>query len=294
MNREYEFSVVVFAKDTAKLYRTFKNVREVTPEGTVQILAVCIAGDMDIPDERDMRELEEAGEKEKELKDEELDKIYGEFNPEDPRFREMLDDRDLLYIDGLECGDLVAELKDKIAGSYVVFAKAGIRFSPKSSAEIRRCFEEENRDVVLTKIRGKGNIHVREHNNYCNRFTEKTTLDNNVYLLHQLYTAYTFAADQVKWVSEIRPEIWYLDVMTMVYQSVVSCRSLGVASGEDIYVQILADHLMVEDWKNMLQDPDQLEVFYQEFFRKIADCRIKENPVHEKNADYVLLYYSAK
>ena len=75
MNREYEFSVVVFAKDTAKLYRTFKNVREVTPEGTVQILAVCIAGDMDIPDERDMRELEEAGEKEKELKDEELDKI---------------------------------------------------------------------------------------------------------------------------------------------------------------------------------------------------------------------------
>ena len=31
MNREYEFSVVVFAKDTAKLYRTFKNVREVTP-----------------------------------------------------------------------------------------------------------------------------------------------------------------------------------------------------------------------------------------------------------------------
>ena len=60
MNREYEFSVVVFAKDTAKLYRTFKNVREVTPEGTVQILAVCIAGDMDIPDERDMRELEEA------------------------------------------------------------------------------------------------------------------------------------------------------------------------------------------------------------------------------------------
>ena len=27
------------------------------------------------------------------------------------------------YIDGLECGDLVAELKDKIAGSYVVFAK---------------------------------------------------------------------------------------------------------------------------------------------------------------------------
>ena len=188
MNREYEFSVVVFAKDTAKLYRTFKNVREVTPEGTVQILAVCIAGDMDIPDERDMRELEEAGEKEKELKDEELDKIYGEFNPEDPRFREMLDDRDLLYIDGLECGDLVAELKDKIAGSYVVFAKAGIRFSPKSSAEIRRCFEEENRDVVLTKIRGKGNIYVREHNNYCNRFTEKTTLDNNVYLLHQLYT----------------------------------------------------------------------------------------------------------
>lgn len=89
-------------------------------------------------------------------------------------------------------------------------------------------------------------------------------------------------------------EIWYLDVMTMVYQSVVSCRSLGVTSGEDIYVQILADHLMVEDWKNMLQDPKQLEVFYQEFFRKIADCRRKENPVHEKNADYVLLYYSAK
>ena len=44
----------------------------------------------------------------------------------------------------------------------------------------------------------------------------------------------------------------------------------------------------------MLQDRDQLEVFYQEFFRKIADRRIKENPVHEKNADYVLLYYSAK
>ena len=50
MNREYEFSVVVFAKDTAKLYRTFKNVREVTPEGTVQILAVCIAVVIDIPD----------------------------------------------------------------------------------------------------------------------------------------------------------------------------------------------------------------------------------------------------
>ena len=56
MNREYEFSVVVFAKDTAKLYRTFKNVREVTPKGTVQILAVRTAGDVDIPDERDMME----------------------------------------------------------------------------------------------------------------------------------------------------------------------------------------------------------------------------------------------
>ena len=130
---------------------------------------------MDIPDERDMRELEEAGEKEKELKDEELDKIYGEFNPEDPRFREMLDDRDLLYIDGLECGDLVAELKDKIAGSYVVFAKAGIRFSPKfqcrrSDAALRKKTE----NVVLTKIRVEEEIsYVREHNNYCNRFNRK-------------------------------------------------------------------------------------------------------------------------
>ena len=123
----------------------FKNVREVTPKGTVQILAVRTAGDMDIPDERDMRELEEAGEKEKELKDEELDKIYGAFNPEDSRFREMLDDRDLLYIDGLECGDLVAELKDKIAGNYVVFAKAGICFPQnpvqRSDAALRKTTE---------------------------------------------------------------------------------------------------------------------------------------------------------
>lgn len=109
---------------------------------------------MDIPDERDMRELEEAGEKEKELKDEELDKIYGEFNPEDPRFREMLDDRDLLYIDGLECGDLVAELKDKIAGSYVVLQKPESVF-PKIQCRGQTLLEEDNRDVVITKIRGK-------------------------------------------------------------------------------------------------------------------------------------------
>lgn len=42
MNREYEFSVVVFAKDTAKLYRTFKNVREVTPEGTYRSLQYAL------------------------------------------------------------------------------------------------------------------------------------------------------------------------------------------------------------------------------------------------------------
>ena len=294
MNREYEFSVVVFAKDTGKLYRTFKNVREVTPEGSAQIFAIRTVGEVDIPDEQDMRELEEAGEKEEELKAEELEKVYGEFNPEDPRFREILDDQDLVYIDGLACEDLAAELKDKVSGKYVVFTKAGIRFSVKAGAEIKRCFEEENRDVVITKIRGKRNIHVREHDNYCDRFTEETTLDNNAYLLHQMYAAYTFAADQVKWVSQIRPEIWYLDVMTMVYQSVVSCRSLGVAAGEDIYMQILSDHLIVEDWKDMLKDPEQLEVFYQEFFRKIADYRRKENPLHGKNADYVLLYYSAK
>ena len=76
-----------------------------------------------------------SGEKEKELKDEELDKIYGEFNPEDPRFREMLDDRDLLYIDGLECGDLVAELKDKIAGSYVAFCKSRNPIFPQNPVQ---------------------------------------------------------------------------------------------------------------------------------------------------------------
>ena len=96
-----------FCKRYRKAFnRTFKNVREVTPKGTVQILAVRTAGDVDIPDERDMRELEEAGEKEKELKDEELDKIYGEFNPEDSRFREMLDDRDFYILTDWNAGIL--------------------------------------------------------------------------------------------------------------------------------------------------------------------------------------------
>ena len=197
MNREYEFSVVVFAKDTGKLYRTFKNVREVTPEGSAQIFAIRTVGDVDILDEQDMRELEEAGEKEEELKEEELEKVYGEFNPEDPRFREMLDDQDLVYIDGLTCEDLAAELKDKVSGKYVVFTKAGIRFSVKAGAEIRRCFEEENRDVVITKIRGKRNIHVREHDNYCDRFTEETTLDNNAYLLHHQHHTHLQHWDEI-------------------------------------------------------------------------------------------------
>ena len=293
MSREYEFSVVIFAGDTAKLYRTFKNIRKVMAGQTVQILAVRIAGEMDISDEKDMRELENAGEKENELKAEELRNIYGEFNPKDPRFQEMLEDKDLLYIDGLECEDLASELKKAVSGDHIIFAKAGICFSQGAGREIARCFSEENRDVVITKIRGKRNLHVKEHNNYCDRFSEETTLDNSAYLMHQMYPAYTIAADQVKWAEKIRPDIWFLDVMTMVYQSVVSCRSLGVVSGED-YIQILQDHLIVNDWKNMLQDAERLDIFYEQFLKKIMEYRLQENDIHDQNADYVLLYYCVK
>lgn len=294
MNREIEFSVVVFAKDTGKLYRTYKNVREVTPEGTSQILAVRIQGDTDIPDESDLRELEAEGEKNEELEAEELEKVYGEFNPEDERFREILEDENVVYIDGLSGVDILTEIREHIAGKYVVFTKAGIRFSTAARSRIKRGFEVENRDVVMLKIRGRSNLHVKEHNNYWNRFKLNTTLESNSYLLHQMYAAYTFVTDNLKWADQIRPDTWYLDVMSMVYRNVICCHNFGVASGKKAYMQILADHLIVEDWKDMLKDLEQMDVFYERFLKKIMEYRREEDVRYEKNADYVLLYYCAK
>lgn len=294
MNRECEFSVVVFAKDTAGLYKTYKNLREIMAVGAVQILAVRVEGKADALEERDLRELEEAGEKEKELKAEELRNIYGEFNPKDPRFQEMMDDQDLVYIDGLDGKKIEAELKKHIAGTYITFARAGVVFSRGAHAAIKHCFVEDKNDVVIIPIQGKNNIHVSEHNNYCECFKKGITLDNNVYLQHQIYPAYTFAADKIKWTEQIAPDTWYLDIMEIVYKTVISGKSLGVASGEHVYVQILMDHLIIQEWKNMLQNPEQMDIFYEKFLRNIMEYRFAETVEHGLNADYVLLYYFSK
>ena len=69
----------------------------------------------------------------------------------------------------------------------------------------------------------KDSLPVKEHNNYCDSFGKDATLDDHACLLHQMYPAYTFVTEKLKWTKEIRKDTWYLDIMEMVYRNAVSC-----------------------------------------------------------------------
>lgn len=47
MTREDDFSVVVFAKNTSGLYRTYRNIKQNPLADTIQILAVRVEGNAD-------------------------------------------------------------------------------------------------------------------------------------------------------------------------------------------------------------------------------------------------------
>ena len=67
MTREDDFSVVVFAKNTSGLYRTYRNIKQNPLADTIQILAVRVEGNADQFSQSDLKELQLLGEKEKTL-----------------------------------------------------------------------------------------------------------------------------------------------------------------------------------------------------------------------------------
>ena len=121
-----------------------------------------------------------------------MDEKFGPFQMKDKRFREMLKDPKLIYIDGSECQDIASELYSQITGTYITFVRGGNGFSKEAFRELQRCFQEEGSDVAVIKIDGKDSLPVKEHNNYCDSFGKDATLDDHACLLHQMYPAYTF------------------------------------------------------------------------------------------------------
>ena len=126
MTREDDFSVVVFAKNTSGLYRTYRNIKQNPLADTIQILAVRVEGN---------------GEKEKTLQAQAMDEKFGPFQMKDKRFREMLKDPKLIYIDGSECQDIASELYSQITGTYITFVRGGNGFSKEAVRELQRCFQ---------------------------------------------------------------------------------------------------------------------------------------------------------
>lgn len=57
MTREDDFSVVVFAKNTSGLYRTYRNIKQNPLADTIQILAVRVEGNADQFSQSDLKEL---------------------------------------------------------------------------------------------------------------------------------------------------------------------------------------------------------------------------------------------
>ena len=108
MSREDDFSVVVFAKNTSGLYRTYRNIKQNPLADTIQILAVRVEGIADQFSQSDLKELQLLGEKEKTLQAQAMDEKFGPFQMKDKRFREMLKDPKLIYIDGSECQDIAS------------------------------------------------------------------------------------------------------------------------------------------------------------------------------------------
>ena len=152
MTREDDFSVVVFAKNTSGLYRTYRNIKQNPLADTIQILAVRVEGNADQFSQSDLKELQLLGEKEKTLQAQAMDEKFGPFQMKDKRFREMLKDPKLIYIDGSECQDIVSELYSQITGTYITFVRGGNGFSKEAFRELQRCFQEEGSDVAVIKI----------------------------------------------------------------------------------------------------------------------------------------------
>lgn len=294
MTREDDFSVVVFAKNTSGLYRTYRNIKQNPLADTIQILAVRVEGIADQFSQSDLKELQLLGEKEKTLQAQAMDEKFGPFQMKDKRFREMLKDPKLIYIDGSECQDIASELYSQITGTYITFVRGGNGFSKGAFRELQRCFQEEGSDVAVIKIDGKDSLPVKEHNNYCDSFGKDATLDDHACLLHQMYPAYTFVTEKLKWTKEIRKDTWYLDIMEMVYRNAVSCGKISVISGENARVQIPAEHFIRDEWENLIQDTKQTGMFYERFLKRLEEYRKQGKIRFVKNGDYVLLYYYTK
>ena len=121
MTREDDFSVVVFAKNTSGLYRTYRNIKQNPLADTIQILAVRVEGNADQFSQSDLKELQLLGEKEKTLQAQAMDEKFGPFQMKDKRFREMLKDPKLIYIDGSECQDIASDRDHKFAIPFLRF-----------------------------------------------------------------------------------------------------------------------------------------------------------------------------
>ena len=83
MTREDDFSVVVFAKNTSGLYRTYRNIKQNPLADTIQILAVRVEGNADQFSQSDLKELQLLGEKEKTLQAQAMDEKFGPFQMKD-------------------------------------------------------------------------------------------------------------------------------------------------------------------------------------------------------------------
>lgn len=281
MNEQFKFSLVLFAKDTRSVYRTYKSARAQLNVGNVQIIIVKVGQNEEFDNEEDI-----IGEShENEL-------IFDEFDIRDERWQEIVNDNCVTIIDASDDRDVCDEIKSKVIGTYVAFAKAGIKFHKMLMNDVNNSFEIKNNDVVMTRVRGKHNTYIREHNNYCMRFEEDTTLNTNVYLLHQIYSAYYFKVENLKWVDSINSSTWHLDIMRLVYLNVMNCDSFGCAT--EYYTHILSGRRAIEDWLDMFKLPETLDIFYEKFFVKMLGYLKSETIKYSLNSDYVLLFYCVK
>ena len=136
------------------------------------------------------------------------------------------------------------------------------------SEKVRRKRPKQMWFLAVIKIDGKDSLPVKEHNNYCDSFGKDATLDDHACLLHQMYPAYTFVTEKLKWTKEIRKDTWYLDIMEMVYRNAVSCGKISVISGENARVQIPAEHFIRDVLGDAKQDSVQILMAHNPMFAK--------------------------
>ena len=253
MDKKFRCSIVVFAGDVTKLNNTYDSIKSSSNADNIQIIIVDITG----------------------LNDTSLDR--------------MKKDNCTVWLTGRS--DYVESLKNSINGRFVTFIKAGITYDKHTLNRILGYAEKTNKEIMISKVRveAKYNRIIKEHNAFCNSLHKGEGLDANHKLLHVLYFAYFFKTETLCWIDEIHADIWYFDLIRLVFNNIVKNRSLATVKSQFVFCESGAE--AIADWSSVIGEAEYIDDYVERFLMKMLDIYNRDSIINQKNADYVLLYY---